>query len=141
MLPIIPATVGRYGDDIVPIARRSIGGTGKAYDKINGQGLYALLDISGIVQYIGRGDAPARLLSHTRTPELSSLQQIELASNNLTVNEARGLEQLLIARLGLENLMNKINGISPHNPARENYLSAGRELFDEVWSLIQGMRQ
>lgn len=141
MLPLVPATVGRYGDDVVSIAQRAIGGTGKAYDKLNGQGLYAILDTSGNVHYVGRGDAPARLLEHSRTPELSSLQQIELASNNLTVNEARGLEQLLIDHLGLENLMNKINGISPRNPNRENYLSAGRALFDEVLNILQGMGQ
>ncbi|MEM9054252.1 MAG: hypothetical protein AAGB16_02910 [Pseudomonadota bacterium] len=35
-----------------------VGGTGRAYNKATGQGLYVLRDELGNVRYVGRGDAP-----------------------------------------------------------------------------------
>lgn len=48
--------------------------------------------------------------------------------SNLTYPQARGREQLLIDEYGLDNLLNKINGISERNPRKDEYLKAGKNI-------------
>jgi RHS repeat-associated protein len=126
-----------------------IGGTGRNYDEKLGQGLYALIDDSGSVQYIGRGDAPARLARHAASPELGGYRQVELWSNNLTKAQAKGLENILIGKHGgarsvnpFTNLKNRIRSFSPFNPKAPSYRGAvDDELLRETLARLQAARR
>ncbi len=160
MLPVIPAAAGRWGDDlfsfaarygdeasmlfrhmddVTPIVNRAVGGTGEAYNRLNGQGLYVLLDEAGNVTYVGRGDAPSRLAAHARDVVNGQYRGRIIANNNLSYEEARGLEQLLIDCFGgTDNLRNNYNGIALNNARRDEYLQAGLPLLEEVLRGIGG---
>ena len=59
-----------------------------------------------------------------------------IASEGLTLSEARGLEQLLMVHYHTLNTANKmnnqINGISPQNPRRQYYLEAAFSTFENI---------
>uniref|UniRef100_UPI002016AFD1 pre-toxin TG domain-containing protein n=1 Tax=Chitinivorax sp. B TaxID=2502235 RepID=UPI002016AFD1 len=116
------------------------GGTGASYDKLYGQGIYVLRDEDNVVRYIGRGDAPDRLLKHEVTPGKDHLAGEIIWRNNLTKAQAKGLEQALIDHYGgnvLRNsdtpLMNIYRSYSPFNPNARKYSEAvSTELWDET---------
>ncbi|HEX6290918.1 MAG TPA: SMP-30/gluconolactonase/LRE family protein [Herpetosiphonaceae bacterium] len=114
----------------------TVGGTGKAYDAANGQGLYVLRDSAGNVKYVGRGDAPARGGQHAKHPTKGQYCQEILANNNLTEAQATGLEQRLIDEFGLSKnggqLDNKRNEIAKTNPKYDEYMQAAEALFNEI---------
>ena len=108
------------------------GGTGAAYNKSTGQGLYVLKDSAGDIKYVGRGDASARGAAHQNSVDKAHLRQTILADNNLTKAEAKFLEQKLMDAHGgarstnpLTNLQNKIRSYAPTNPNAKNYDIAG----------------
>ena len=114
-----------------------VGGTGSAYNKLPGQGLYVLREEAGAVRYIGRGDAPQRLLTHANTPGKDTLVSEILWNNNLTKSQAKGLEQRLINQFGgavSQNantpLLNQIRSFSPANPNAAAYRAA---VTDDIW--------
>ncbi|WP_424403994.1 RHS repeat-associated core domain-containing protein [Pasteurella sp. PK-2025] len=124
---------------------RKAGGTGKAYDPINGQGLYVLRDKFNNIKYVGRGDVYARGAKHTIDAQKKGWVQEIIFSNNLTKAEAKYLEQALIEYLGgakstnpMTNLMNKIRSYSPSNPNSGTYNVAGdsldwaNEIFNDI---------
>jgi len=124
-----------------PIAKSSlpsgIGGTGQNYDRINGQGLYVLLDETGQVKYVGRGDVPARLSSHENSIDKGDLISRELWSNNLSKAQAKGLEQALMDNFGGPRrsnpgtqLLNEYRSYSLFNPNALSYRSA---VTGELW--------
>ncbi len=112
-------------------SQRSAGGIGAKYDPVNGQGLYVSTD-NGVIKYVGRGDATARLGVHAATPGKSHLQQHVIFDNNLTKAEAKFLEQKIMNLNGgalstneFTNLLNRIRSYSPSNPNASIYDVAG----------------
>ena len=116
-----------------------VGGTGKNYDRSKGHGLYVLLDETD-PKYFGRGDAPVRIARHADDPEKIGLIGKILWKNNVTYEQARGLEHMLIEFWGgakktnkLTHLLNKIRSISPKNKKLlQQYLDS---VSDELWDL------
>jgi hypothetical protein len=101
------------------------GGTGAAYNEATGQGVYVLRNRGiGQIEYVGRGDAPARLAEHAKPGSGNEdLVGEILFNNNLPANQARSLEQELMQMLGgpkstnpSSPLRNKIQGIGEGNP-------------------------
>ena len=129
----------------LPSARKA-GGTGKYYDKVNGQGLYVLRNPrTNKIEYVGRGDAPMRGVAHKNSQDKGHLVQDILFNNNLTKAEAKYLEQALIKHFGgakstnpMTNLFNKIRSYSPSNPKSSIYdiaedsSSWANEIFKDV---------
>lgn len=137
-----PGEVAEYGvlemDGVVATDAVETGGTGAAYNKATGQGLYVLRDEAGDIRYIGRGDAPARIIAHMTTPGKSDLFGEALWDNNLLDSQAKGLEQKLMDALGgakSQNpnspLLNIIRSFSPSNPNASLYQNA---VSDDLWS-------
>lgn len=115
------------------------GGTGSEYDKVQGQGLYVLLDPgSQTVKYVGRGDAPSRIEVHALSKDEKRFMRGRiLFENNLTAPQARGLEQMLMDHFGgarsvnlMTDLLNKIRSFSPRNPKAPLYRNA---VTPELW--------
>ncbi|MBA2672618.1 hypothetical protein [Ramlibacter sp.] len=105
-----------------------VGGTGAAYDRVNGQGLYVLRDEEGMVRYVGRGDAPARLGVHEDSIDKGDLIGRVLWTNNLSKGQAKGLEQGLIDHFGgalrqnpNSQLLNQFRSYAPNNPNASIY--------------------
>jgi RHS repeat-associated protein len=119
----------KFGD--VEALPSGIGGTGSAYDKLAGQGLYVLRDDAGVVKYVGRGDAPARIALHANAPGKDMLSGLILWENNLTKAQAKGLEQRLIDQFGgalsqnpSSPLLNQFRSFAPENPSANIYRNA-----------------
>jgi RHS repeat-associated protein len=128
------ARVERRTVEILP---SNIGGTGRSYDKYAGQGVYILRDEDGVVRYVGRGDAPARIGSHTLDPAKLHLEGEILWINNLSKSQARGLEQRLIDHFGGARrhvagspLVNLIRSFRPSNRNASKYSAA---VTEELW--------
>ncbi|HEY0601684.1 MAG TPA: Ig-like domain-containing protein [Herpetosiphonaceae bacterium] len=125
-----------------PIRQRPPGGTGKAYDSKNGQGLYVLRDSNQDVRYVGRGDAPARGVAHSKHPVKRNYNQEIIARNNLTDSEAGGLEQRLIDHYGGprsrggRRLDNKREEATPNQSRYKEYMDDSESLFDEVLDIL-----
>ncbi len=127
------------------LSERAPGGTGKNYDKENGQGLYVLIDYSGNVKYVGRGDVPSRFSSHANDKEKQYYQQVPLWENNLSMAEAKGLEQRLMDEFGKAKsanpdtgLLNKIRSYADSNLNAEKYRAAATdELFNRTLEKIK----
>jgi Pretoxin HINT domain len=76
-------------------------GSGAAYDAANGQGLYILRDPDSEIRYVGRGDAPARILKHAEPGSgKEDLVGEILFNNDLPAAQAMSLEQELMQALG-----------------------------------------
>ena len=135
----------------VPIGNRPAGHTGTGYtgkSAETGQGLYVLRDEEGTTRYIGIGDAPGRQRDHRGSgSRLNHLSGATIADNNLTYEEARGLEYLLIKRFGgpqkrngaTIQLLNRTGGIKPRNYSPQQFqafIDAARPLLDETLKLI-----
>ncbi|WP_439854734.1 RHS repeat-associated core domain-containing protein [Pseudomonas yamanorum] len=121
-----------------------VGGTGTAYDKLNGQGLYVLKDEAGNVKYVGRGDAPARVAKHADTDGKDDLIAQILWENNLSKAQAKGLEQRIMDLYGKPRsqnrdtpLLNEYRSYRPENPNAPLYRdSATDQLFNETVNRI-----
>ena len=117
---------------------RKTGGTGSAYNKQTGQGIYVLRDpITNEIKYVGRGDAPARGTAHKASVDKGHLVQEIVHNNNLTKAEAKFLEQSLLDKLGgakstnpMTNLYNQIRSYSPTNPNSPTYDTGGHSAKD-----------
>ena len=98
--------------------------------------VYTLVDEKGIVQYVGRTkNIEARKKAHEHNLYRKGLEFV-IASEGLTLSEARGLEQLLMVHYHTlnttNNMNNQINGISPQNPRRQYYLEAAFSIFENI---------
>ena len=98
--------------------------------------VYKLIDLDGKIQYIGRTKGLARReAAHRRNPYRSNLILVPVRGN-LTLAQARGLEQLLMVHYHTLNTTNKmnnqINEISPQNPRRQYYLEAAFSIFENI---------
>jgi hypothetical protein len=118
------------------------GGTGAAYSKSTGQGIYVLRDETGSVKYVGRGDAPARVARHATTRGKEDLYARILWNNNLSKAQARGLEQRLIDHFGGAvstnrgtDLLNRIRSFATGNPRSATYRGS---VSDELWTATLG---
>lgn len=52
--------------------------------------------------------------------------------SQLSREDARAVEQVLIEHYGLDNLMNKINSISPNNPNYDALKQHGLEILNDI---------
>ena len=87
--------------------------------------VYGLADDDGNIKYVGRTkNLNKRLNAHAKAEKTSELN-MQFAVSGLTWCEARGLEQADIVTYNTINIgKTSINGVSPHNPNREAYLTA-----------------
>ena len=114
--------------------KTNTGNNGKAHT------VYFLVDESGTVQYVGRTtNSSARERAHSANPFRKHLR-FEIFRSNLTAEEARGLEQILMIHYHTLNIKNKannqINGISPYNPQLAQYMTAARTLLQYIENQI-----
>jgi hypothetical protein len=58
--------------------------------------------------------------------------EIEPLIGGLSRADARAVEQVVIEDNGLENLLNKINSISPNNPIYDQAVQRGREILESL---------
>jgi len=139
-------TASHQIDELAPLTKQAgeskllpsgVGGTGAAYNKATGQGLYVLRDEADNIRYVGRGDAPARIATHADSVDKGDLIARTLYTNNLTEAQAKGLEQRLIDEFGGASrhfpdtpLLNKINSYSSINPNAPLYRDA---VTDALW--------
>jgi RHS repeat-associated protein len=120
----------------------------RSYNRSQGQGLYVLVermpDDRIIVRYVGRGDAPSRLTNHANPK--SSKQQFEailVADNNLTKEEAHGLEHMLVnfyggpKNAGGTQLVNDDWPLSPRHRNRSQIVQEAQPLFGEALGIIR----
>ena len=92
--------------------------------------VYKLVDKNDEVQYVGRTtNVTARADAHKHNPFRKDLR-MEIIAQDLSYNEARGLEQIAMLQCHTINtanrMNNQINGISPFNKSLEIYMTAGR---------------
>jgi hypothetical protein len=113
--------------DVAPGARfpTQPGGTGAAYNQATGQGVYVLRNPeTQAIEYVGRGDAPARLARHAMPGSGNEdLVGEILFNNNLSAAQAQSLENELIQMFGgpksvnpVTPLRNLIQGVGEANP-------------------------
>ena len=120
------------------------GGTGAAYDIVNGQGVYVLRDSNEKIRYVGRGDAHERLLKHSKLGSgRDDLIGEILFDNSLSAAQAQSLEQELMQLFGGPKsinpgtqLRNKIQGIGESN---SNFLQLEFAADDEL--VIEALRR
>ncbi len=99
-------------------------------DSTRNNTVYKLVDKDDEVQYVGRTTCvSAREQAHKRNPYRRDLK-MEIIAQDLSYNEARGLEQIAMLKYHTINtakrMNNQINGISPFNKSLEIYMTAGR---------------
>ena len=108
--------------------------------------VYKLVDSTETAQYVGRTkDLKARKAAHERNPDRAELTLV-IIKDNLTMEEARGLEQYYMNyyhTLNRDNAMNnQINGISPKNKKIKIYINAAKNYlgnqFDNAWLNFKG---
>ena len=86
--------------------------------------------MGGMVVYAGRtSDFFSRSAAHLRGPHNLKIDKV---LTGLTYEEARGVEHALIEHHGLENLLNKINGVSRLHPKYHKRLAVGNELLRKI---------
>jgi len=95
---------------------------------VTGVGVYRAV-VNGAVQYVGISNDIAR-----RAAEHASRFAIEEipALQNLSRLEARAAEQALIEKMGINNLQNIRNSISPSNPTYEKAIELGQRLIQNI---------
>ena len=85
----------------------------KKPESYRNQSVYIMRDQENKVEYVGRTNNPARRQAeHAKNPSKAHLKPMEVKFTNLTVSEARYVEQLLISTYTLENLLNARREIS-----------------------------
>lgn len=85
----------------------------------------------GLPNYVGiTNDLPRRAAEQLASKGIN-IQAIP-GLENLSRIDARALEQVLIEQHGLENLLNKINSISPANPVYEEAIKKGAEILEKI---------
>ena len=71
------------------------------------QSVYIMRDQENKVEYVGRTNDPARRQKqHDKDPSKAHLQPLEVKFTNLTIDEARIVEQTLISTYMIDNLLN-----------------------------------
>jgi hypothetical protein len=128
-----------------PIAKRMAGATKPYYDMATGQGIYVLIDKTGKVRYVGRGDVYDRIAEHACDPIKGTWEPFIVAENNLLIEEARGLEQLLIEHYGNPKyyggvLENDWRGINYRSKNFNKYVDAATPLYKEAVEMIEAFR-
>ncbi len=87
--------------------------------------------VNGVPTYVGiTNDFTRRAYEHAVTKGID-IQKIS-GLESLSRVDARAVEQVLIERFGLSNLLNQINSISPSNPVYQDALQRGTEILKAV---------
>ena len=102
--------------------------------------VYKLVDKNDEVQYVGRTTSvTARADAHKHNPFRKDLR-MEIIAQDLSYNEARGLEQIAMLQCHTINtanrMNNQINGISPFNKSLGIYMAAGRGVAEYLGNQI-----
>lgn len=102
--------------------------------------VYGLKDSSENIQYVGRTkQITARKNAHQANPARKELKMIILA-DNLSYEEARGIEQVYMLyyhTINTKNAMNnQINGISPYNKKLGSYLETAKGALGYLWNQV-----
>jgi RHS repeat-associated protein len=93
--------------------------------------VYQAFGSSGEVIYVGITNNMERRAAEQIVERGISIQAID-GLENLARADARAVEQVLIERYGLENLLNKINSISTTNPIYEQAIQRGTQILQTV---------
>jgi hypothetical protein len=132
------------------ISSRPPGGTKRTnnYSRSKGEGIYVLVEHIGnskvVVRYVGRGDVPNRIAGHAnpKSPK-NRYEAIIVANNNLTKEEAHGLEHMLVdfyggpINAGGQQLVNKDWLLSVRHRNRIEILKVAAPLFTETLGIIR----
>ena len=102
--------------------------------------VYKLVDEDNKVKYVGRTkNEERRKIAHANDPFRSELK-FEPVERNLTYEEARGMEQILILEYNTINTLNRmnnqINGISPRNKRWMIYIEVGKGVLGYMGNRI-----
>lgn len=84
---------------------------------------------NGVVKYVGITNNFARRSIEQMSQKGIPIEEIP-GLQNLSRPDARSVEQVLIEKFGLENLINKINSISPNNPIYEEAIKIGKQILN-----------
>ena len=100
--------------------------------------VYGLIDSKDTVQYVGRTkNIAARTKAHENSNARGHLT-MHIFRKNLTYDQARGLEQLLMVYYHTLNALNpannQINGIRANNPKYRHYIDSANALFENIIS-------
>ena len=100
--------------------------------------VYGLIDLERTVQYVGRTkNIEARKKAHANSNARGHLT-MHIFRKNLTYDQARGLEQLLMVHYHTLNALNpannQINGIRANNPKYRHYIDSANALFENIIS-------
>ena len=100
--------------------------------------VYGLIDLERTVQYVGRTkNIEARKKAHANSNARGHLT-MHIFRKNLTYDQARGLEQLLMVYYHTLNALNptnnQINGIRANNPKYRHYIDSANALFENIIS-------
>lgn len=74
-----------------------------------------------------------RKYAHANDEDKKGLDFV-IAKDNLTYEEARGLEQILMIEYSTLDYLNRINGISPRNKNLSLYMAAARDVCYNYFS-------
>ena len=109
----------------------SVGSRAMKSIKKQRNGIYRSLDIDDNVQYVGRtNDFNRRKGEHWRERGIDIVEFEDL--QDLSYEDARGVEQALIEHYGLDNLMNVRNGVSPNAENYDELLERGRWILEMI---------
>ena len=118
------ATMQRANDALVSIASNIRDSISRKKQEKRENTVYKLVDGNKIV-YVGRTKNPKqRELAHQRDP-IKRNYEFEKIEENMTLQEARAVEQMYMIEYNTKNYLNKLNGISPKNPKLNIYTEAG----------------
>ena len=137
LAPVINQSINSI-DSKVETIQESINKSRKDKKQERNQNVYSLYDTSlNMTVYVGRtNDLDRRKAEHSRNPERARLEMY-VEGKNLTLDEAKGLEQSLILKYKTLNSgilgCNKRNGISPKNKKYGYYMDLAEKLYDETY--------
>ena len=113
------ATMQRANDALVSIASNIRDSISRKKREKRENTVYKLVDGNKIV-YVGRTkDTKKRKKAHERDPIKRNYEFVPI-EENMTLQEARAVEQMYMIEYNTKNYLNKINGISPKNPKLKN---------------------
>ncbi len=117
------AMLGKYGDDI----KKGIDNLMELKQFAGNSTLYISVT-DGVVEYIGiTNNFIRRQSEHLRNKNIN----IDILVDGLSRYDARAMEQALIEKYGLNNLLNVINSISTKNPNYSEMIKRGNNLLKE----------